>query len=81
MATGSTGANLSAGSIHFEENHCHLHDGPWPHPVNNKWMQWTQSSPNVVDIDGDGKNEVVCVSNVEKDEPYDTKHHSIPLFI
>ena len=23
------------------------------------------------------KNEVVCVSNVEKDEPYDTKHHSV----
>jgi hypothetical protein len=60
-----------------EENHYHLHDGPWPHPVTNKWMQWTQSPPNVVDIDGDGKNEVVCVSNVEKDEPYDTKHHSI----
>ncbi|MBT8365027.1 MAG: VCBS repeat-containing protein, partial [Deltaproteobacteria bacterium] len=55
-----------------EENHYHLHDGPWPHPVTNKWMQWTQSPPNVVDIDGDGKNEVVCVSNVEKDEPYDT---------
>jgi hypothetical protein len=40
-------------------------------------MQWTQSPPNVADLNGDGKNEVVCVSNVEKDVPYDTKHHSI----
>jgi hypothetical protein len=31
----------------------------------------------MADVNGDGKNEVVCVSNVEKDEPYDTKHHSI----
>ena len=40
-------------------------------------MQWTDSPPNVIDVNGDGKNDVVCVSNVEKDEPYDTKHHSV----
>lgn len=40
-------------------------------------MQWTHSPPSVADVDGDRKNEVVCVSNVEKDVPYDTKHHSI----
>ncbi len=61
-----------------EENHYHLHTGEWPHPDNQKWMQWTQSPPGVADMNGDGKNEVVCVSNVEKDtNPYDTKHHSI----
>ena len=60
-----------------EENHYHLHTGAWPHPSQEKWMQWTHSPPSVADVNDDGKNEVVCVSNVEKDEPYDTKHHSI----
>lgn len=60
-----------------EMNHYHLHTGTWPHPSYQKWMQWTDSPPNVTDVNGDGKNEVVCVSNVEKDEPYDTKHHSV----
>jgi hypothetical protein len=60
-----------------EENHYHLHTGEWPHPSSRKWMQWTQSPPGVADLNDDGKNEVVCVSNVEKDVPYDTKHHSI----
>jgi len=60
-----------------EENHYHHHTGDWPHPNNQKWMQWTSSPPNVADLNRDGKNEVVCVSNVEKDVPYDTKHHSI----
>ena len=60
-----------------EANHYHLHIGAWPHPDNQKWMQWTASPPSVADLNRDGKNEVVCVSNVEKDVPYDTKHHSI----
>ncbi|NCC25716.1 MAG: VCBS repeat-containing protein [Deltaproteobacteria bacterium] len=60
-----------------EEAHYHHHIGPWPHPSTDKWMQWTDSPPNVADLNGDGKNEVVAVSNVEKDEPYDTKHHSV----
>jgi hypothetical protein len=60
-----------------EHNHYHLHTGAWPHPITQKWMQWTDSPPNVADVNGDGKNEVVCVSNVEMDEPYDTKHHSV----
>jgi len=60
-----------------EENHYHLHSGTWPHPNNEKWLQWTESPPCVADVNGDGKNEVVCVSNVEKDVPYDTKHHSV----
>ena len=60
-----------------EEDHYHLHTGDWPHPDNQKWMQWTASPPSVADLNRDRKNEVVCVSNVEKDVPYDTKHHSI----
>jgi len=60
-----------------EENHYHLHTGTWPHPSNQKWMQWTASPPSVADLNGDGKNEVIAVANVEKDVPYDTKHHSI----
>lgn len=60
-----------------ERDHYNLHTGDWPHPSSQKWMQWTASPPSVADIDLNGKNEVVCVSNVEKDVPYDTKHHSI----
>ena len=60
-----------------EKNHYNLHTGQWPHPNTQKWMQWTASPPSVADINGDGKNEVVGVANVEKDVPYDTKHHSI----
>jgi hypothetical protein len=60
-----------------EEAHYHLHTGTWPHPSVNKWLQWTDSPCNVVDINGDGKNEVVGVANVEMDVPYDTKHHSV----
>ncbi len=60
-----------------EENHYHLHSGTWPHPSNEKWLQWTESPPCVADVDGNGKNEVVCITNVEKDVPYDTKHHSV----
>ena len=60
-----------------EEDHYHLHTGDWPHPTTDKWLQWTESPPGVADVNGDGKNEVVAVANVEADEPYDTKHHSI----
>ena len=60
-----------------EEDHYHLHTGSWPGPANQKWMQWTASPPSIADINGDGKNEAVGVSNVEKDIPYDTTHHSI----
>ncbi|BHH83092.1 FG-GAP repeat domain-containing protein [Desulforhopalus sp. 52FAK] len=60
-----------------EHLHYHLHEGPWPGPLTNKWLQWTSSPPGVADINGDGKNEVVGVTNVEMDIPYDTKHHSV----
>ena len=60
-----------------EQNHYNLHTGNWPHPNSEKWMQWTASPPSIADINGDKKNEVVAVANVEMDVPYDTKHHSI----
>jgi len=60
-----------------EEDHYHLHTGEWPHPSWAEWLQWTASPPNVVDIDGDGKNEVVGVPNVEKNEPYETQNYAI----
>jgi hypothetical protein len=61
----------------IERDHYNLHTGFWPHPSNQKWMQWTASPPSVADINGDQKNEVVAVANVEMDVPYKTKHHSI----
>lgn len=62
-----------------EDNHYHLHQGPWPDPTTNKWMQWTASPPNVIDLNGDGQNEVVAIANVERDEGsgYVTKHFSV----
>ncbi|RUM38303.1 MAG: hypothetical protein DSY70_08110 [Desulfobulbus sp.] len=60
-----------------DTNQYHYHTGDWPHPRSQKWTQWTASPPSVADLNNDGKNEVVCVANIEKDIPYDTKHHSI----
>jgi hypothetical protein len=60
-----------------EENHYHLHAGPWPHPSAQEWLQWTASPPNVVDIDRDGKNEVLGVPNVELHEPYETQAYAV----
>lgn len=60
-----------------EHDHYNQHTGQWPHPDNEKWLQWTASPPNVIDMNGDGKNEVLGVPNIEKDVPYDTKHHSV----
>jgi hypothetical protein len=61
-----------------EENHYHLHAGPWPNPgTGQEWLQWTASPPNVVDLDGDGRNEVVGVPNVEKNEPYETQAYAV----
>ncbi len=51
-----------------EEDHYHLHTGAWPNPTFTEWLQWTASPPNVVDLDGDGADEVVAVPNVELEE-------------
>jgi len=60
-----------------EEQHYHMHMGDWPHPMAQEWLQWTASPPNVVDMDGDGKNEVLGVPNVEMNEPYETQAYAI----
>ncbi len=60
-----------------EAAHYHDHTGEWPHPSWAEWLQWTASPPNVVDIDGDGLNEVLGVPNVELHEPYETQAYAI----
>ncbi len=61
-----------------EENHYHLHTGDWPNPgTGQEWLQWTASPPNVVDLNGDGRNEVLGVPNVEKNEPYQTRAYAV----
>lgn len=59
-----------------EDDHYHLHTGEWPHPSTALWLQWTASPPNVVDMDGDGKNEVVGIPNTEMKEPYETQSYA-----
>jgi hypothetical protein len=60
-----------------EDNHYHLHTGTWPNPGNGDvWLQWTASPPNVVDINGDGKNEVLGIANAETNEPYVTVYNA-----
>jgi hypothetical protein len=60
-----------------EENHYHLHTGDWPDINQTEWLQWTASPPSVADIDGDGKNEVIGVPNVEMHEPYVTQAYAV----
>jgi len=60
-----------------EQNHYHDHTGDWPSPTTEEWLQWTASPPNVVDLDGDGKNEVVGIPNIEKNEPYETQAYAV----
>ncbi|NOY89926.1 MAG: VCBS repeat-containing protein [Deltaproteobacteria bacterium] len=60
-----------------EEQHYNLHTGEWPSPRTQEWLQWTASPPNVVDLNLDGKNEVLGVPNVEMNEPYETQAYAI----
>jgi hypothetical protein len=60
-----------------EEDHYHNHVGDWPHPSQQEWLQWTASPPNIADLDFDGKNEVVCVPNVEFNVPYETQAYAV----
>jgi FG-GAP-like repeat len=60
-----------------EEDHYHLHVGEWPDINKTEWLQWTASPPNVVDLNGDGRNEVVGVPNVEMHEPYVTQAYAV----
>jgi hypothetical protein len=60
-----------------ERDHYNLHTGEWPNPEWTEWLQWTASPPNVVDLDGDGQNEVLGVPNVEMNIPYETQAYAI----
>jgi hypothetical protein len=60
-----------------EAAHYNRHDGEWPHPSAEEWLQWTASPPNIVDLDGDGLNEVLGVPNIEMNEPYETQAYGI----
>lgn len=65
----------------IEEQHYHEHTGDWPDPGNGDvWLQWTASPPSVVDIDGDGKNEVVGFPNAETHDPYQTQGYALAVF-
>jgi hypothetical protein len=56
-----------------EDDHYHSMTGAWPSVDTTMWLQWTASPPNVADVDGDGKNEVVGLPNAEEHEPYVTQ--------
>ena len=60
-----------------EDAHYHRHEGEWPGPSTDPWLQWTASPPVVADVDGDGTNEVIGVPNVEENEPYETIAHAV----
>ena len=56
-----------------EDAHYHAHTGDWPDVNLTMWLQWTASPPNVVDLNGDGRNDVVGIPNAEQHEPYVTQ--------
>jgi len=60
-----------------EADHYNAHTGEWPNPSWTEWLQWTASPPNVVDLDGDGKNEVLGVPNIELHDPYETQAYGV----
>ncbi len=80
--SGSEGRRLAWGdfirwaSPQVERRHYHLHRGAWPSPARQPWLQWTASPPSVADLDGDGRNEVVGLPNVEKHIPYRTQGYA-----
>lgn len=59
-----------------ERRQYHLHTGPWPSPAHQEWLQWTASPPAVADLDGDGRNEVIGIPNVERHIPYRTQGYA-----
>ena len=61
----------------IEDDHYHLHVGDWPDVNKTMWLQWTASPPNVVDLDGDGKNELLGFPNAELKEPYETQGYAL----
>jgi hypothetical protein len=63
-------------SPRVEADHYHRHAGPWPDIRKTAWLQWTASPPSVADLDRDGRNEVIGLPNVEKNEPYETQAYA-----
>jgi hypothetical protein len=63
-------------SPRVERRHYHLHRGTWPSPAHQSWLQWTASPPDVADLDGDGRNEVIGIPNVERHIPYRTQGYA-----
>ena len=59
-----------------EKRHYHRHSGRWPSPARQPWLQWTDSPPVVADLDGDGRNEVIGLPNVERHIPYRTQGYA-----
>jgi len=80
--SGSGGRRMAWGdfirwaSPKVERRHYHLHQGAWPSPAKQPWLQWTASPPAVADLDGDGRNEVIGLPNVEKHIPYRTQGYA-----
>ncbi len=60
----------------IENGHYHDHADPWPEVTKNMWLQWTASPPNVADVNGDGKNDVVGIPNAELHDPYETQGYA-----
>ena len=60
-----------------EEALYHLHTAS--PDMQEEWLQWTASPPNVVDLDGDGHSEVVGVPNLELRDvyPYPTQAYAV----
>lgn len=57
-------------AVEAAEYHAHT---SWGDVNKTMWLEWTASPPNVVDVDGDGKNDVVGIPNAEEDTPYVTQ--------
>ena len=78
----ATGARMGWGQFirwadpRVEKRHYHQHTGAWPSPASQAWLQWTASPPAVADLDGDGRNEVIGIPNVERHIPYRTQAHA-----
>ncbi len=60
-----------------EAEQYHYHTNQWPSPSTTPWCQWTMSPCNIVDLNGDGRNEVVGVPNVEFGDVYETIRYSV----
>jgi hypothetical protein len=59
-----------------EEDYYSAHTSDWPDVEQTMWLQWTASPPNVVDVNGDGKAEVVGIPNAEQHAPYVTQGYA-----